>query len=293
MAASLCIACAGCGREPAAVAPASSAAATTPAAIEKALVAAEEYRNRRDLSSAEVILVKLIEKAPDSYRAHELYGGVLYLQGIEVGQEGDTTRAAALCERAYEHYQAAVSLAVEQDPMVAAGLHQSAGEIASVAGLTEAALRHFRDAGRLDPSSAKAALYEGQMLIQLERSAEARKALDRVLDLDPDEAFAYASLASVSLAEGDREDALRQIEEARRIEPANLAIRVAEARIRRRCDQPRRALELLLALDAKVRAQPRVAAEIAACRGALEEIEGSGFGVRGSGKTRDGGVPPP
>ncbi len=92
-----------------------------------------------------------------------------------------------------------------------------------------------------------------------------------VLVLDPDEAFAYASLASIALAEADREGAIRHIEAARAIDGDSLAIRLQEARIRRRCDQPRRGLELLLGLDDQTRAQEAVAAEIAECYARLGE----------------------
>ena len=47
--------------------------------------------------------------------------------------------------------------------------------------------------------------------------------------------------------------------------------RVKEARIRRQCEQPRRALELLLALDDRLRAEEAVTAEIAACHLAVGE----------------------
>lgn len=246
-----------------------------PGAIESALVAAETYLNRQDLHSAEAILQKLLEKAPDSYRARELLGAVLYLKGAESGGAGDREAAAALFQESYRQYAAAVRLAVEQDPSVAAGVHQSAGEIASVAGLTSEALQHFRAAGSLDPGTAKHPLYEAQMLLQLERLDEAREALDRVLELDPDEAFAHASLATIAMKRGDVESALGHIEQARQIEPASLPIRLAESRIRRGCNQPRRALELLLALDADTRAQRAVTSEIVESYRALGDHSGA------------------
>jgi tetratricopeptide (TPR) repeat protein len=86
-----------------------------------------------------------------------------------------------------------------------------------------------------------------------------------VLALDPDEAYAHASLAAVAMEDQDRTSALRHIQEAREIAPRNLGIRIQEARIRRQCDQPRHALELLLALDERIRAEEAVTAEIAAC----------------------------
>jgi Tfp pilus assembly protein PilF len=241
----------GCSRSPDPETP-----APPPAALEAALASAEQYLDANDPASAATILAKLLETAPDDARAHELYGRALYLQGRP--------------QAAYEQYRLAVEAGSEADPVGAAGLNQSAGEIASAAGLPDRALEHFRAAGRLDPMAPKPPLYEAQILIQLDRRAEAREALDRVLALDPDEAYAYASLALVALRDGDRAEALRNIAEARAIAPDNLGIRVQEARIRRQCDQPRRALELLLALDAGVQTEEAVTAEIAACYLALD-----------------------
>jgi tetratricopeptide (TPR) repeat protein len=274
--ASLCVAVTLIGCEPAQD---SESAARTPGGadthgspgIDAALAAAEQYLDGGDLPSAETILVKLIEQAPDDYRAHELYGRVLFLEGVQAPRRGSGESSAALFKKAYRHYRASVEAAGTLDPMVAAGLNQSAGEIASAAGLPQRAVEHFQAAGRLDPTAPKHPLYEAQILMQLERRAEARQALERVLTLDPDEAYAHASLALVALREGDESSALRHVQEAREIDPENLGIRIQEARIRRQCDQPRHALELLLALDERHRTQEAVTAEIAECYMLLDQ----------------------
>jgi Flp pilus assembly protein TadD len=200
-----------------------------------------------------------------------MYGRVRYLRGVHAQQEGRAEASAELFREAYRHYRASVEAAGELHPAVAAGLNQSAGEIASAAGLPDRAVEHFQAAGRLDPTAPKHPLYEAQILMQLDRPAEARLALERVLALDPDEAYAHATLATVALREGDGASAVRHIEEARDIAPGNLGIRIQEARIRRQCDQPRRGLELLLALDERQRAEEAVTAEIAQCHFALGE----------------------
>jgi tetratricopeptide (TPR) repeat protein len=241
------------------------------AATDTALVAAEQYLDGKDPASAEMILLKLMEQAPGDHRVHELYGRVLYLKGLEAGLGGDDRAAAAMYEQAYGHYRTAVEAAAGQDPLVLAGLNQSAGEIASAAGFTERGAEHFRAAGRLDPTAAKHPLYEAQMLIQLKRPAEARLALERVLALDPDEVYAHASLAAAAVQEQDTVSALEHIQEARRIDPDNLGIRLQEARIRRLCGQPRRGLELLLATDEDLRAREPFTREIAACYATLGE----------------------
>ncbi|MHC4218947.1 MAG: tetratricopeptide repeat protein [Planctomycetota bacterium] len=251
--------------------PAGAADAQRSSAHETAVAAAEQYLDGNDLASAETILVKLLEQAPANHRAHELLGRVLYLKSLTVRRGGDGKSGDALIQEAYRHYRASVEAAGELDAEVAAGLNQSAGEIASAAGLPDRAAEHFQAAGRLDPTAPKHPLYEAQVLIQLGRPAEARRALERVLTLDPDEAYAHASLAAVALLEDDHASALQHIQEAREIAPGNLGIRIQEARIRRQCDQPRHALELLLALDAGLRAEEAVTAELAACYLALDQ----------------------
>jgi predicted Zn-dependent protease len=266
------VTCIGCGPAQDSESPAQAPGGADPhrsSAIDAALAAAEQYLDGNDLASAETILVKLIEQAPADHRAHELYGRVLYLRGVHAQRAGRGQSGTELFGAAYRHYRASVEAAGELDPVLAAGLNQSAGEIASAAGLPDRALVHFQAAGRLDPAAPKHPLYEAQILIQLERPAEARRALQRVLALDPDEAYAHASLAAVALREEDRASALRHIQEARDIAPQNLGIRIQEARIRRQCDEPRHALELLLALDEGLRAEEAVTAEIAECHLAL------------------------
>ncbi len=268
----------GCDRAlppPAPGADAQGSAGPRPEAIEAALLAAGEYFSRDELGSAEAILVRLIEQAPNEHRAHELYGSVLYVRAIRAQAGGDEPGAAALLRRAYEQYAIAVETAGEADPETAAGLQQSAGEIGSAAGRTQEALDHFRAAGRLAPLVAKHPLYEGQILLQLDRLPEAAGALRRALELDPDEAFAHASLAEVAIRQGDGESAVRHVVDARRLDPSSLALRVAESRIRRRSGQPRQALELLLALDPRTRAVAPVTAEIAACYEAMGDPAGS------------------
>jgi predicted Zn-dependent protease len=237
------------------------------------LLAAEQYIIGNEPGKAETILAKLITEAPDEYRAHELFGGALFLKGMNAARVGDQGLAAEHYEQAYRRYRTAVEVAAHVDPIVEAGLNQSAGEIASAAGLRAEALQHFVAAGRIDPSSPKHPLYEAQMQIQLGRPDKAQAALQRVLLLDPDEPYAHASLATVALIAGDSGLALEHIAEARRIEPDNLGIRIQEARIRRQLDQPRQALEMLLALDEAARAQEAVTSEIAACQRALGEPE--------------------
>ena len=243
-----------------------AAAAVSPAAVEAALGAAEQYLSSSDVPRAEAILRRLIEQAPAESRARELYGRVLSLKTMQARQHGRPAIGDRLAAEAYAQYRQAVDLAPGSP-----GLHQSAGEVASVAGLDEAALGHFEAAARLDPASAKHPLYAAQVLIRQGRLDEAEAALARVLALDPDEPFGFASQGVIALERGDCDRALACIAEARRIEPGQLGFRVQDAKIRRRCGEPVGALELLATLDDRQRAEEAVVHELAASYVALGE----------------------
>ena len=243
-----------------------AAAAVSPEAVEAALGAAEQYLSSTDVPRAEAILRRLIEQAPDESRARELYGRLLSLKALLARQEGYPAIGDRLSADAYEQYR----LAVELTPG-SSGLHQSAGEVASVAGLGDAALGHFEAAATLDPASSKHPLYAAQVLIRQGRLDEAEVALERVLALDPDEPFGYASQAAVALDRGDCDRALARIAEARRIEPGRLGFRVQAAKTRRRCGEPATALKLLATLDDPQRAEAAVVYELAASYAALGE----------------------
>ncbi len=238
----------------------------TQEAIDAALSAAQQYFVQQELPNAELILRKLIERAPQEYRAHELLGQVLLSQAMQPVAEPDPRASAQAIVQAYEQYRQATQLMPAQvDPTIAAGLHQSAGEIASIAGRLDDALDHFERAALLDPTNPKHPLYQGQILLQKRMLPEARRALERVLIVDPNEAYAHASLAMIALEQHDQDKAIAHIAEARQIDPNDLSLRVQEARVRRLCNQPRRALELLVLLTDQERAEEVVASEIASC----------------------------
>lgn len=266
---------AGCGGDhapPGAVTPAAVEAGDTPAAgapdraaIEASLAAADEYFNTQEIEKAEIILDRLIDRAPAEGRAHELLGQVLTVRAARSAAAGDVETARDLRREAYEHYRRAVEIGP-----VTAGLHQSAGTIAMMAGESAAALMHFEAAATLDPVNPQHPLYAAQLLIADEEFEAARARLERVLVLDPDEPLAYASLAIVALGEGHTDDALAAIARARTLAPNDVRFRVQEARILRRSGRTDRAVEGLLALGESEWSDDAVAAELAEGFAALD-----------------------
>lgn len=231
----------------------------TPEAIQAALDAAESYLAGGKIPEAETIAVELVKKSPQQWKAHELYGRILYLRGNQAKRAGQAPEAIELIMQAYEEYRAAAELSPES-----AGLQHSAGMMALAAGDEAAALAHIQKAGRLEPDNPQYPLHEAQILITRRSLDEAEATLARVLAIDPDEPFAHASLAAIALERGDIEKAIELITKARSVDSTNVALRIQEAKIRRRAGQPMRALELLVPLSEKDRGNETVASEIAA-----------------------------
>ncbi len=238
-----------------------------------ALAAAQDYFAQQSFANAEMILDRLIEQAPSEYRAHELLGQVRYAQA-QLAPPSQTLDREALLDDAYASYRRALSHCPDQEePTIRAGLEQSAGEMAAAAGRDEDALIHFQQAREIDPTNPKHPLYVAQFLLQDERHDEATEALNRVLSLDPNEAYAHASLASIAITRREWDSAIAHIETARRISPDDLSLRVQEARVRRQCGQPRHGAQLLVNLAGEIRATPAVAGEIAACFVAMDDLQ--------------------
>lgn len=243
--------------------------AVTASAINESINAAAQYLQGNEPEKAEAILARLVERAPNSALAHEEFGKLLLYKGTQA-QQRSAREAKRFFERASEEYQLATELDADN-----AGLHQSAGEVALMAGQNDRALDHFEAAATLDESNPKPPLYAAQILLQQGAIEEARTRIERVLTLDPDEPYAYATQATILKEVGEYEAAIEAAREARSIEPQNIGFRVVEARIHRHFSEPDAALQLLLPLTRTERAEEAVTFEIAAALEAKGEYEGA------------------
>jgi tetratricopeptide (TPR) repeat protein len=265
----------GCGRDASTGQSPSSASPAAPAQvesavshdqIEKSLAAAQEYLNASDALKAQAILVTLIDRAPREVRARELYGQCLTIQAEQADRKRDAEMAMRFRQQAYEQYKSAIEI-----DSVSAGLQHSAGMMAIAAGNNDAAIEHFLSASKIDPRNSQHPLFAAQLLIAAKRFDEAQSALDRVVEIDPDEPIAHASLAIIALERAQFDVALREIAVARKAEPGNVDLRAQEAKIHRRKGDSKRSLELLLGLSPAERGKEVVAFEIAAAYGELGE----------------------
>ena len=251
-----------------ATARARSQPAVTAEALEASLMAAEQYLQTRDLAKSEAILLRLLDRAPSEPRALELHGQVLMAKAADARDRGDHAGADGLFNEAYERYRALTALQPDS-----AGLQQSAGEVAQVAGRNDQALEHYQQAHELDPNELKPHFFTAQILIERGEYEQAIESLRQVLKIDPDEPLAYASLATIAVQQERYEQALEHIAEARSIRPDDVSFRVIEASIYRRRGDARRGLELLVALPSRQRGTWFVAEELAAAYSAIGEHE--------------------
>lgn len=254
--------CDGAGDEPAAVAP------IDPESLQVSLDAAEQYLVGGSLVEAEAIGRRMVEAAPESMEAHELLGRVLIARAIGLRDSGLAEAAAEQWLAASRQYEAVVRLAPDS-----AGLHQSAGEVAQMAGRTGLAIELYRRAGELEPNDPRPVLYEAQLLLADGRLDEARASIERVLELHPDQGHALATLAVIEMEEGEWQRAKDTIARARSVLPDDLGIRTIETRIHRLSGDPERGLELLLGLPESERATEPVTKAIAECWLALDRPE--------------------
>ena len=227
--------------------------------IEISLEAADKYFNTGELEKAEAILAVLISKAPGVARAREQYGMVHLAFAMAARKQGDMAEAERRNQMAHKAYQEAIGLDESSG-----GLQQSAGEIAHMTGHIDIALKCYLRAAELEPANPRPPLYAAQIYLIREHYDEAEKLLRRVIAIDGDLAIAHASIASVFLERNQGGKALASIKRARELDPDDLGIRSRHALILRRTGNPQQAVELLVALPEKVRAQEYITAEIAA-----------------------------
>ena len=143
---------------------------------------------------------------PDSYIAHENLGQALR-------ERGRLDEAAASYRRALEHSPA-------NSPGYVAVIHNSLGIVATRQGNTEAAVRHFQEAVRVDDDFAEPRNNLANALASAGRPAEALEHYRAAIRLEPELTEPRVGLGSALLTLGQTEEAIVQYQEALRIDPA-------------------------------------------------------------------------
>jgi len=226
---------------------------------------AEVLFNQGKGLEAEVILRRLLEKAPEESAGHELLGQVLAWNADQCARRGDEDRAAALRREAADHAVRAAQTALETPIPSQAGLWQSAAVFLSSAGDLSGAADAFRRARALDEGDGRSALQLGLVLIALRNWDEALEALSIARRLNPGEPLAVIGLAQVAQAQGACNEARSLAEEACRLAAGDVNLRIVRAAIFRQCGEPAVALAQLRALGAVESLPQSVLPELARC----------------------------
>ena len=158
---------------------------------------------------------QMIKRQTGNTEAYELYMRAKYLE---------MKRATPTNLQAIEIYQQAIG----KDPeytLAYAGLARIYMEIAMVDGSREATRRADVAAKRalaLDIDLPEAHLAQGQVLIRGEWDwAGARREFERALELDPNSAYGHWARSTLLMALGEKENALKEMEKARRLDPGS------------------------------------------------------------------------
>lgn len=220
------------------------------ASLDEILNAAATLKRDGAFNKAETLLREAISRHVAEQRLYVEYAEVLVATRRE--------------KEAYEQYEKALAAADGTH-----AIHLAAGSVASMIGRLDRAAEHFAAAQQADKTDWRAPLFLAQVQIKLSQNAEAMKNLMLAVNLKPDAAIAWGSLAELELRDNKLPLAVQHVAKARELEPASTVWRVLEARILKRENKPDEALALLAGLDAAQRLEPGVLATMAECLGML------------------------
>ncbi|MEY3230566.1 MAG: hypothetical protein RL689_655 [Planctomycetota bacterium] len=220
------------------------------ASLDEILNAAATLKRDGTFNKAETLLREAITRHVAEQRLYVEYAEVLVATRRE--------------KEAYEQYEKALAAADGTH-----AIHLAAGTVASMIGRLDRAVEHFAAAQQADKTDWRAPLFLAQVQIKLSQNAEATKNLMLAVNLKPDAAIAWGSLAELELRDNKLSLAAQHVAKAREFEPGSTVWRVLEARILKRENKPDEALALLAGLDAAQRLEPGVLNTMAECLGML------------------------
>jgi len=229
---------------------AASAIGPGPEVIQGALDQAREHISRAEWPEAIAILEPAVRSWPDNQQVRVAYARALVGRGR--------------VNSAYEQLVAALSLGDRPHD-----LEFFAGTVASAAKKPQRALEHFSAAQAGDPNNPQYPLYLAQVQRKLGQVDAANVSLLRVVQMDPESAIAWGSLADIALSRNYVDSALQHIATARQLQPSQPAWRIIEARALKRAGKPEKALLTLAPLSEQDRRAAPVLRVKAECFGLL------------------------
>jgi predicted Zn-dependent protease len=145
---------------------------------------------------------------------------------------------------AYDQYLAALSFGPRD-----AATEFAAGTMARMSNRPELAIEHYAAAQSADMANPIYPLYLAQVQRRANRIDEAKASLLRVVNLQPDNAIAWGTLADIALGENKLDICTQHIAKARELEPRVGTWRLIEARLLKRQSKPEQALLVLSGLS--------------------------------------------
>ncbi len=161
----------------------------------------------------------------------------------EARQQADSIRSRKDSEDAYAQLLAALDIGPSTPD-----LEFRAGLLASEADMPQQAIAHFESARRQAPTNAEYVLYLAQAQLATSQTPAAKASLLATVNLDPDSAIAWGTLADIFLRENKPDLAIENIRRARALQPDVTLWRLVEARALKRRGDAEEALQLLIAL---------------------------------------------
>lgn len=242
--------------------PSPSAARSTPdtprvpvgEAVETILDAVQKHVRAGRQEEARVILAEAVNTYPDQQPLRAAYADVLV--------------ALAHPAEAYDQYVAALTIGPRT-----ASTEFAAGTMANLTGRPALALEHYAAAQTADPANPIYPLYLAQVQRKLNQTEEAKASLLRVVNMQPDNAIGWGTLADIYLGENKLDMAQQHITRARHIEPLVGAWRLVEARILKRQSKPDEALLVMDGLSDPEKRELHNARLIAECHAMRGEME--------------------
>ncbi len=227
---------------------ANAAAEKAPAseAITTVLDSARKLMGQSEWTKAETILRRAAMQFPDQQEIRTALA--------------ETLLALDKPKDSYEQYEKALAIGPREPK-----LEFAAGQVASKANMPDRAEEHFAMAQTGDPKNPACPLMLGMVQRKLGKIEAAKASLVRSCRMDPDNAYAWGTLADIALGENHLDLCLQHIDKARKLQPESKDWRLIEARALNRKGDPTGALRLLTPMDPSQKREPAVARLIAEC----------------------------
>jgi putative PEP-CTERM system TPR-repeat lipoprotein len=187
---------------------------------------ARQRQGDGDFEAAEALVRDVLGEEPDNLPAR-----VLLIRGLVAGGDDATARVEA---------EALANAAAEQ-PMA----HTALAAVLARLGEVDAARAAFGKALSLEPGFTRAALGLAALDLGRDRPGEARKTLDELLAVEPDNAYAVLARAGIERLEGGTDAFIDELEQRLQGNPEALAVRLVLARTLLQNERAEAALMLL------------------------------------------------